>query len=230
MEVDAFIPGLIQAARQPRIRFGGEGFVDPSRGVRALGVPEGPIDASLGDVHPHGNPHCWMVPENIRIAGENILAGLIRAAPEHEETFRANLRAYLEEVDRRFKVWEARLAPHQGTRVLQFHESWNYLLGHFGFEIAGSVEPKPGIAPSAAHLRRLVDQIRRDEIRLVLAEPFYSERPLRFLHQQTGIGVLRLPLYLGGDPRYTTVLDNLGGIVDQIAAALDDPKTAGPGE
>lgn len=220
MELDAFMPGLIDAARNPRIRFGAPGFVDPSAGVEALNVPTGRITGEMGDVHPYGNPHFWFTPDNVATAVSNITAGLVRVAPEHREEFESRRDVYIAEVRTTFERLRERLRPYAGVRVLQYHESWDYFCDHMGLEIAGSVEPKPGIPPSAAHLSHLVQQIRSEDIPLALVEVYYPERPLRFLEAQTDIRALRLPLTLGGVAGNTTYLENLAYIVGRIEEAL----------
>ena len=84
------------------------------------------------------------------------------------------------------------------------------------------MEPKPGIPPSAGDLSALVHLIEQEEVALLLAEPYYPERPLRFLQQHTSVPALRLPLLLGGDATSTTYLDHMASIVDQIRRALAD--------
>jgi len=218
--VDVWINGLLDASRNDRIRYGAAGFVDPSEGVAARDVPGGRITGEMGDVHPHGNPHFWFTPENVIRAVDNITAGLIRVAPALESDFRRGRNDYVAEIESTFDQLKRELEPYRGVKVLQYHPSWDYFCATFGLEIAGSVEPKPGIPPSAAHLATVIDQIRRENVRLILAEPYYPERPLRFLREQTGVKVLRLPLYLGGDPARATYLDNLRGMVEAIRDAL----------
>jgi len=222
MELDAFMPALIDASRNSRIKYCSPGFVDPSRGVEAMDVPTGRIDGRMGDVHPYGNPHFWFSPENVGIACSNITAGLVRVSPSNEDYFREREQRYLEQVRETFERLKARLAPYEGTKVLEFHPSWDYFCRTFKLRIAGSIEPKPGIAPSASHLRELVALIKREKIKIALIETYYPDRPLRFLRENTGIKALRLPLYLGGDPKQTTYLANLESIVDRIIAALEE--------
>lgn len=220
MELDAFMPGLIDASRNRSIRYGAPGFVDPSIGADALDVPTGRISGDMGDVHAFGNPHFWYTPENVAVAVSNITAGLVRVAPAHQAAFEMRRDAYLQEVNATFARLAERMKPYRGTTVLQYHESWNYFCSTMGLELAGSVEAKPGIPPSAAHLARLVSRIKQDAIPLVFAEPFYPEKPLRFLQAHTPIRVLRLHLFLCEVDGHDTYLENLEGIVDEVTAAL----------
>lgn len=220
MELDAFMPGLVDASRNRKIRYGEPGFVDPSVGVHALHVPTGKISGKHGDVHAYGNPHFWFSPENVAVAVRNITDGLVRVAPDHQELFEANRDAYLVKVAAVFEELTARMESFRGTKILQYHESWDYFCQTLGLELAGSVEPKPGIPPSAAHLAHLVEHIRTEQVPLLLVEPFYPEKPLRFLRSNTSIRTLRLHLFLCEADGHDTYLDNLTAMVDTIVAGL----------
>jgi zinc/manganese transport system substrate-binding protein len=220
LDVDVWVQGLIDASRNARIKFGAVGYADPSDGVRPIQVPTGRIDGAMGDVHPYGNPHYWFTKENVHIAIENITKGLIRVSPGDAEYFAGNKDAYLKKVDEVFEQLEKKLAPFKGTKVIQYHQSWDYFCSEFGLEIVASLEPKPGIPPSASHLAQVVEKARREGARLMLVEPYYPRRPVEFVARETGAKVLRLPLYLGGEKGIDTYLDNLTYVVDQIVRAL----------
>jgi len=218
--VDPWITGLIDASRNPKINYGGIGFVDPSMGVKALNKPTTQITGAMGDVHPFGNPHFWYTPQNISIALDNILKGLIRLSPENENFFKERKNQYIEKVEDTFTGLKQKMLPFSGTKVLQFHSSWDYFCIYFGLDLVGSVEPKPGLPPTPSHLQKLVTQIKKEQIKLILVEPFYSEKAPKFLEKNTKVKALKLPFYLGGKPEITNFLDNLTYIVNQIIQNL----------
>lgn len=220
MELDAFLAGMLRASRNTKIQFGKPGFVDPAKGVHAKGVPTGKISGKLGDVHPHGNPHFWYTNENVRLACRNIADGLIRVDPENKDTYEKNLADYLTKVDEVFARCAKKMEPFAGTKILQYHESWDYFAEAFGLKIVGSLEPKPGLPPSASHLRKMVDTVKKNDVKLVLVEVYYPTKPSDFMEKHTDIQALRLPLFLGGVPEKKTYLDNLEYMVDEIVKAL----------
>src|SRR6202165_2869323 len=66
-----WLPPLIQQSRNAKIQVGAQGYLDASLGATILEIPDGNITRAMGDVHPLGNPHYWMDPENgKRIAKE----------------------------------------------------------------------------------------------------------------------------------------------------------------
>ena len=222
--VDPWITGMVDASRNPKINFGGIGFVDPSAGVKALQIPEGKITGEMGDVHPYGNPHYWYDPVNMTIILDNILKGLIRVSPENEDFFTENKKLYQEKVMKAFEGLKQKLEPFKGVKLLQFHKSWDYFCNAFGLTLAGSIEPKPGIPPSAAFLQTLIRQIQAEKISLVVAEPYYSAKPLNFLQNQTQIKVLRLPFYLGSNKEIPSFIENMEYNVNEICNALTEAK------
>lgn len=220
LDVDIWVQGLIDASRNRRIRFGAVGYIDPSDGIQPIQVPKGRIDGAMGDVHPYGNPHYWVSRENLEQVVENIASGLIRVSPSDAGQFEKNKVAYLERVGEVFDGLHQRLDPFKGTKVIEYHQSWDYFCSEFGLEIVGSLEPKPGIPPSPAHLEELVSWAKHEGARLVLVEPYYPKRPVEFVARETGAKVLRLPFYTGGAEGVDGFLENLTRNVDQIVAAL----------
>jgi zinc/manganese transport system substrate-binding protein len=220
LDVDVWIQGLIDASRNSKIRFGGVGYVDPSDGIRPIQVPKGRIDGAMGDVHPYGNPHYWVTRKNARRVVENIAHGLIRVSPDDSEYFEQRKEAYLDRLDAVFDELHEKMEPFKGTKVIQYHQSWDYFCNEFGLEIVGSLEPKPGIPPSPSHLKDVVSWAKREGAKLMLVEPYYPKRPVEFVARETGAKVLRLPFYTGGKKGVDGFLDNLTYDVEQIAEAL----------
>ncbi len=220
LDGDPWMRSLIDAARNPNIRFGKPGYVDPAIGVAPIQVPTGRIDGAMGDVHPYGNPHFSLTQENARIALENIFEGLCRVSPENREFFTQRKEQYLDKMRRTFEELRDAMSPFEGTKVIEYHQSWDYFCSEFGLEIVATLEPKPGIPPSAAHLSQVVDTVRSSGAQLMFAEPYYPERPIRFVVKQTGVKVLRLPLHVGDKPEITSYLENLRYNVNTIVNAL----------
>lgn len=221
LDIDVWIQGLIEASRNAKIQFGAQGYVDPAVGVRPLDVPAGSIDGSMGDVHPYGNPHFWFTAENVEIAVRNITSGLSRVDPAGTAVYEQNRDQYLEKVKSVFEELEAKMQPFRGVTVIQYHASWDYFCLAMGLEIVGNLEPKPGIAPTPGHLREVVERAKARNAKLILMEPYYPKRPVRFVEEKAAVRVLRLPLFLGGVKGIDGYLENLRYMVDAIVAALE---------
>jgi zinc/manganese transport system substrate-binding protein len=220
LDADVWMKPLIDAARNAKIRFGAGGYIDPSDGVLALDAPPGRIDGAMGDVHPYGNPHYWLSPANLKIAARNIRIGLSRVSPADEAYFTANAERFIAEIDRTAPALKEKLTPFAGTGVLQYHSSWNYFCEYFGLEVIESLEPKPGVPPTAKHLDEIVTRARGGRARLLLAEPYYPDKPVDYMRKTAGVIPLRLPIYLGATPGVSSCLGLLEHNVDAIARAL----------
>lgn len=207
---------LLETARNARVQPGASGYLDLSSTVELLEKPTGSVSRAQGDVHALGNPHYWLDPRNGLLISRAIAARLSELDPEHAEAFRRNLGAFERQLSDRLSQWQAQLAPLKGKPVIAYHKSFVYLAHAFGFDIAGEVEPQPGIPPNAGHLQRLIEQIRGSKIGLLIMEPYYERRSADYLHEQTGIRIAVVPNSVGGVPG----ADDYFGLFDVIVRAL----------
>ena len=166
--------------------------VDCSAGIPVLQKPTGKVDASLGDVHPEGNPHYWLDPSNgVAIAG-NILSGLLKADPSNASVYEANFERFKNEAGERIAGWKQKMSKLSGSKMIGYHSSWVYFASAFGLTIAGYVEPFPGIPPTGKHLSELIDLIKRDAVSVLIQEPYFPDEVPQFLARQTGIRVFKI--------------------------------------
>jgi ABC-type Zn uptake system ZnuABC Zn-binding protein ZnuA len=186
LELDQWAEVVIQGANNPRAVPGGPGRVDASRGVPVLEVPSTRVDRSMGDVHPSGNPHYTLDPGLAPIVTANILEGLARVAPEHRAVFERQRGEFLARLERAMTRWREALAPARGAKVVVYHNDWTYLLARFGLAQAGTIEERPGIPPSPAHLVRLIQQMREDKVKVILVEPWSDQKLAARVAQETG--------------------------------------------
>src|SRR5712691_6084343 len=116
LEVEhAFLPALLDAARNPKILRDAPGYIDCSVYVTLLEVPTR-IDRTLGDQHPRGNPHINLDPVDGKAMARAIADGLARNDPEHEATFKKNLAAYLATLDAAIARWQREAVPLRGVK------------------------------------------------------------------------------------------------------------------
>jgi len=193
-----WLPPLVQSARNARINPGASGRLFLLTGVRMLGVPQGPISRAQGDVHAQGNPHFELDPENGRLIARRIAATLAQLDPEGEEQYQAGLRSFEKALDERMKGWRELAAPLRGVKVLSYHQTYEYLAARFGFEIAGYLEPKPGIVPSPSHVSRLIPRMKTAGVRMLIMEPNRSRRLASYAAEHLKIPLVILPLMVGG--------------------------------
>lgn len=163
----AWLPALVAESRNPRIREGGEGYVDASRGIQVVGVPSR-LDRSEGEQHPRGNPHYNIDPSSGPVMARNVAEALIKADPGSEAVLRGNLEAYLGRLEALQKDLRERGRRLRGLKVAEYHPDIAYFIRFYGMETVGSIEPKPGVPPAAGHLARLARDAKRAGVRLVI--------------------------------------------------------------
>lgn len=190
-----FLPGLLEVARNPAARpdasgtgCEGPGCIDCSAGVRVLDKPA-TLSRAQGEIHPQGNPHYNLDPENGRIIARNIAAGLARLDPAHAADYERNSKAYLAELDAKLAEWKALAAPLKGVRAVSYHRDVPYLAAFTGLDFVDTIELKPGIAPTPTHLAQLVKKMKEQGIALIVREQQYDAKTPAWLAEQTGAKV-----------------------------------------
>jgi len=193
-----WLPPLITQSRNSKIQEGNAGYLDLSQFCQVLEIPTTQVTRAMGDVHPLGNPHYWLNPENGR-----------RIAKAFENKFseiRPADKAYFAERDADFgkrlteaqKRWDAQMAPYRGRKVITYHRSWPNFCERFGLVVVDYVEPKPGIPPTPVHTLEVINAMKRENIKLILVEPYFDLRTPNSIAQGAGGTVAVLLPSVGG--------------------------------
>src|SRR2546425_5498601 len=193
-----WLPPLIQQSRNSKVQVGGEGYLDASLQARILEIPQGQITRAEGDVHPLGNPHYWLDPENGKIIAREIFDKLAHFRPNDRAYFESRLNDFLNRLTDAEKRWVAMMAPYKGTKVVTYHRSFPNFAERFGLDVVGYVEPKPGIPPTPQHTLDLINQMKKANVRLVLVEPYFDLKTPNSIGRATGAEVLVMPPSVGG--------------------------------
>jgi zinc/manganese transport system substrate-binding protein len=193
-----WMPLLLDGARNPKIRQGGSGYVDASTAVPILDRPQGNVDRSMGDVHPLGNPHYWLDPENARRIARLFKGKFTQLDPSNAAAYDANEKAFEARLNAAERGWQSDLATIKGKPVVAWHTSWRYFAEYNGMNIVAFMEPKPGVPPSPAHLYEVIQTVKRTGAKAIVMEPFYDRKVADLVAKQTGIKVLILPPSVGG--------------------------------
>jgi ABC-type Zn uptake system ZnuABC Zn-binding protein ZnuA len=215
-----WMPLLLDGARNPKIKFGGPGYVDVSRVISVLDVPRGNVDRSMGDVHPLGNPHYWLDPENARRIARLFKTKFSELDPKNEDVYERNEKAFEAKVSAGEKSWAADLAVIKGKPVVAWHTSWRYFAEYNGMNIVAFMEPKPGVPPSPSHLVEVIQAMKRTGAKVIVMEPFYDRKTADLVARQTGAQVLILPPSVGGLPSITDYVQLMTYDTHALASAL----------
>jgi len=193
-----WLPPLIQQSRNAKVQVGAEGYLDASQGVRILEIPTGQVTRAMGDVHPLGNPHYWLDPENGRAIAKSMCDKLSQFRPADRAYFEQRLAAFSTRLTDAVKRWTAQMAPYKGTKVVTYHRSFPNFADRFGLDIVGYVEPRPGIPPSPSHTLDLIQEMKRLNVRIILVEPYFDLKTPESVARAVDGQVLVMPPSVGG--------------------------------
>jgi zinc/manganese transport system substrate-binding protein len=193
-----WLPPLIQQSRNAKIQAGAAGYLDASLAAAILEIPNGNVTRAMGDVHPMGNPHYWMDPENGKRIAKELADKFSELRSSDSGYFQQQLTSFTTRLDAAEKRWLAEMAPYKGTKMVTYHRSFPNFAERFGLEIVGYVEPRPGIPPTPQHTLDLINEMKRQNVKLVLVEPYFDMKTPMSIGRETGAQVLVMPPSVGG--------------------------------
>lgn len=200
LDLEGWVPPLLKKTSSSAIRPGGAGYVVASTGVFLQEIPTTKVDRSMGDIHAAGNPHCWLSAVNAKIMARNVRDGLIRVDPAGTATYKANYEELAASMERTASAARALIQEMPSKSVVQQHSAFVYLFSMLGIETAGTIEPRPGIAPGAEHLTNLRALIDQQHIRVVATEGSLNQKTAKSIASSTGATLVVLGQHVGSLP------------------------------
>lgn len=219
MEI-GWLPPLINSSRNAKIQPGGNGYLDASANVRILEIPTGQITRAMGDVHSQGNPHYWLDPANGRRIAQTIKDKLVQISPADRAYFEQRYADFDKRLATAEARWDAMMAPYKGRKIVTYHRSWPNFMERFGLDVMGYVEPKPGIPPTTAHTVDLIGEMKRQGVKLIVAEPYFDLKTPQAITSQVGGQVLVLAPSVGGAKEAIDYIGLFDYNINLVAGAL----------
>ena len=217
-----WLPPLITQSRNRRIQPGADSYLDASLSAEILEIPRGQITRAMGDVHPLGNPHYLLGPSNGRRVAKAIQETLAQHSPEDASYFAARYADFAARLAAAERRWDEMMSPYAGVKIVTYHRSWPNFTERFNLDVVGYVEPRPGIPPSPAHIVTLIQEMRRQAIKLILVEPYFDLKTPEAIARQAGARVLVLPSAVGASEEITTYIELFDHDVDLLVSTLDE--------
>lgn len=210
-----WLPVLLRQGGNSKVQPGQPGYFMATDYVELLDVP-GSIDRSQGDVHPGGNPHIQTDPRNIGKVAKALADTLQQIDGAHAADYAARYQAFNQRWQANIARWQQAAIPLRGINVVVHHKSWVYLFNWLEIEEVASLEPKPGVPPSAGHLSEILAQLKQQPAVMVIRGAFQEERPSRWLSEHAQIPAVNLPFTVGGSDRAS----DLTGLFDDTINKL----------
>lgn len=192
-----WLPLLLTQSGNAKVRPGSPGFVEASQFVARLEIPK-TLDRALGDIHPGGNPHVHLHPRNIARVAEVLSGRMTQLDPANAAEYKARAGAFQQRWQTATQRWEQQAARLKGVPIVVYHKDVSYLVHWLGMREAGSLEPKPGIPPTPAHLAELLERMKREPAKAVVYSAYASPKAAEFLSGRSGIPAVMLPYTVGG--------------------------------
>jgi zinc/manganese transport system substrate-binding protein len=199
-----WLPPLVTQSGNPRIQVGAPGYLDASQFAEILEIPQGTVTRAEGDVHPLGNPHYWLDPDNGRRIARGIANKLSDLDPADGAFFQQRFQDFEKRLLAAEQKWDAEMKPYRGRKVVTYHRSLPNFAKHFGLDVIGYVEPRPGIPPTPSHTLELIQLMKRENCKIILVEPYFDLKTPQSIARETGAQVVVYLPSVGGVKEVTT--------------------------
>ena len=219
-----WLPPLITQSGNSKIQVGAKGYFDLSDACEILEHPTGTVTRADGDVHPLGNPHYWLDPENGRRIARAFKDKLSGMQPADAAFFDKNLKDFEQRLTDAEKRWDTQMAPYKGRKVVTYHRSLPNFAKRFGLDVVDYVEPKPGIPPTPSHTLEVINRMKQENIKLILVEPYFDLRTPNSIAQAVGGAALVLLPSVGGEKQVQTYFQLFDYDINLLATAFGKYK------
>ena len=219
-----WLPPLITQSGNPKIQVGANGNLDASNFAEILEKPTGIVSRAQGDVHPLGNPHYWLDPDNGRRIARGVANKLAELDPDDAATFQSRFQDFDKRLSAAEKNWEAQMAPYRGRKVVSYHKSFPNFAKHFGIEVVDYIEPRPGIPPTPQHTLDLINEMKQQNIKVELIEPYFDLKTPNSIAAQTGAKVIVMLPSVGGEKQVTDYFKLFDYDIGLLTKAFQESK------
>lgn len=215
-----WLPPLVTQCGNGRIQVGAPGYLDASQFAEILEIPTGTVTRAEGDVHPLGNPHYWLDPNNGRRVARGFMEKFSEMDPPDATYFQQRFSDFDKRLTEAQKRWEAAMKPFRGRKVVTYHRSLPNFARYFGLDVVGYVEPRPGIPPTPSHTIELIGMMRRDNVKVIMVEPYFDRKTPDSIAAQTGAKVVEYLPSVGGQKDVTDYFKLFDYDIDLLTKAF----------
>ena len=228
LDTEPWRDNLLRGARNPKVNQGQPGWVDMSAGIELKEVPQGKVGRDQGDVHAYGNGHFTLNPRIAQRLTVTLVKAMIAADPANGDYYKANAKKLVTELAAVGREIRETFEPYAGLKVVTFHKAWEYFADAVPMEIVGTIEPKPSITPSPAQVRRTIDLMKQQGVKVVICETYDDDKLARYVADQAGATMIVLPDHVLGMPEVDSYQKlfryDARKIIEAAKAAGVDPR------
>ncbi|MCX7759296.1 MAG: zinc ABC transporter substrate-binding protein [bacterium] len=211
-----FLQALINQSNNPKIQPGKKGFLDLSNFVQLIEKPEN-VSRAMGDIHPEGNPHYNLDPNNFPPLATIISQKMIELDSDNKEFYQKNMEEFLSKWEEKLKHWNQEFSKLSNTNVIQYHPTYNYFLKRYGIVQVGTIEPLPGIPPTPKHIEQLITLCQNKKISFIINSVYYEKNSCEYLAKKIGAKFVILPHDVGSLPEVKDIFNLFDKILETLS-------------
>lgn len=216
---EGWLPLLLRQAANSKVLPGSPGMFEAAMIVDRLDVPAS-IDRRHGDVHAQGNPHVHLDPRRLlQIAGA-LSTRLVELDSVNRQVYERRHTQFVQRMQVAIQRWQVLAQPLKGVRVAVYHKDALYLFDWLGIELAVTLEPKPGIPPSAGYLAEVKKIAVQQPVKMVVYAAYQNDQAARWLGREANVPVVELPYTVGGSERAVDLFSLFDDTLDKMLGAL----------
>lgn len=214
-----WLPAVLRQSGNSAIQPNQRGYFEAATHVPLLEIPT-VLDRAAGDVHAAGNPHIQTDPRNIARVATALAKRLAEVDPSGAELYQARYADFEKRWNDALKRWEREAAPLKGSAVVVHHKGFTYLEDWLGLREVTTLEPKPGVEPSSAHLANVLEQLQRQPAKMIVRSVYNDARPSEWLSGRAKIPIVVLPGTVGGSDKAKDLFGLFDDTVQRLLGAL----------
>jgi zinc/manganese transport system substrate-binding protein len=224
LDTEPWRDNLLRGARNPRVNFGTAGWVDMSNGIELKEVPTGRVGRDQGDIHAYGNPHYTLNPQNAQRMAVTLVKAMIANDPANADFYKENAKKFVLSMAALGKEMKEKFKPYEGLKVVTFHKAWEYFADAVPIDVVAAIEEKVGITPSAAYVKKVIDLMKEQGVKIVICETYDDDKLAQYVADQAGAKMIVLPDHVLGVPEAKTYQELFRYDVDKL---IETAKSAG---
>ena len=216
-----WMPMIIRQSANSKITAGSPGDFQAASYVDLLEKPTR-LDRADGDVHAAGNPHIQTDPRNVLTVAKALSERLAEIDAPDAAWYHSRLEAFTVRWTAALQRWQVQAAPLKGIPVAVQHKSWIYMLNWLGLKEVVALEPKPGVPPSSGYLAQVLDEVKRQPVRMVIRAAYEDPRPSEFFSAHDHVPAVVLPFTIGGTDAARDLFSLYDDTIQRLLKGLAD--------
>jgi zinc/manganese transport system substrate-binding protein len=212
-----WLPLVLAQSGNPKIQPGRRGYFEAASAAQLIERPAS-VDRAMGDVHAAGNPHLHLDPRNISRVAKALAARMSTLDAQDASYYIERELAFRGRWREATARWEREAEPLRDVPVVVYHKDLSYLIAWLGMREAGTLEPRPGLPPTTAHLASLLAQLQKAPAKMVVHAAYSDPRAADWLAQQAKLPSVLLPFTVGGTERATDLFTLYDDTIERLLA------------